>query len=168
MTTSARPLVLLDVDGVLNPFHRPSSRFARHECVVDGHTYQVLLNGRHGTELRGLTEDTGAELVWATTWEENANEEIGPRLGLPRLPVIKVTAGAPAADGTLFKTGPVAEYVRGRPFVWFDDELTSADWEYLTGHPDVGDFLLIEVDPRSGLSGCDIDRARDWLAAPRA
>ncbi|GLW97825.1 HAD domain-containing protein [Microtetraspora sp. NBRC 16547] len=167
MSTSAHPLVLLDVDGVLNPFHRPSPRFTRYECVVDGCSYQVLLNERHGTELRSLADDTGAELVWATTWEENANEEIGPRLGLPRLPVIKVTAGAGATRGELFKTGPVAEYVRGRPFVWFDDELTSADWEYLTGHPDVADFLLVEVDPRNGLSGWDIDRAREWLTTPR-
>lgn len=165
MTTSARPLVLLDVDGVLNPFRRPSSRFARHECVVDGCSYQVLLDVRHGEELLSLSEDTGAELVWATTWEENANEEIGPLIGLPRMPVIKVMAGAGAARGEHFKTGPVAEYVRGRPFVWFDDELTPADWEYLTEHPDVGDFLLIEVDPRNGLSGWDIDRAREWLAA---
>ena len=30
----------------------------------------------------------GCELVWATTWMAQANEEIAPRLGLPVLPLV--------------------------------------------------------------------------------
>ena len=37
---------------------------------------------------RGLRE-LDCQLVWATTWMEEANEVISPRLGLPRLPVVE-------------------------------------------------------------------------------
>lgn len=160
-----RPLVLLDVDGVLNPARRHSLRLRQHECVLDGQTYRILLNARHGPKLTDLARDTGAELAWATTWEQHANVEIGPRIGLPPLPVITVNGDPGTRAGEHFKTRHVAEYVAGRPFVWFDDNLGTPDWQYLKDHPGVEDFLLVEVDPRTGLSDRHLAQAREWLAA---
>lgn len=39
---------------------------------------------------RGGASTGGAacDLVWATTWEDEANAEVAPRIGLPRLPVV--------------------------------------------------------------------------------
>ena len=164
-----RSLVLLDVDGVLNPAHRHSPWLRRHECVVDGHTYRVLLNARHGRRLARLARDTGAELAWATSWEQHANVEIGPRIGLPSLPVIEVNGDLGTRVGEHFKTRHVAEYVARRPFVWFDDSLGPSDWHYLNDHPGVGEFLLVEVDPRTGLTNRASfqERAAALLAATR-
>ncbi|GAA3152904.1 HAD domain-containing protein [Planomonospora alba] len=162
------PLILLDVDGVLNPARRSSPRLRRHTCVLDGEPQRVLLDRRHGAKLLALARETGAELVWATRWEEQANTEIGPRVGLPDLPVVAV-AGAPSLlTGENVKTRPVAAYARRRPFVWFDDHLTAADEDYLRGHPEVGDFLLVGVDPRTGLTDGQLARARSWLTAAAA
>ncbi|MEO3812659.1 HAD domain-containing protein [Sphaerisporangium sp. B11E5] len=159
-----RPLVLLDVDGVLNPARRPTLRHRRHDVTLDGRTYRVLLNARHGRKLLALADAGGADLVWATTWEDHANTEIGPRVGLPPLPVIRVTGDPGSRAGEHFKTRHVAEYVAGRPFVWFDDSLGIADWEYLKDHPGVGDFLLVEVDPEMGLTDRDLSHAGEWLS----
>ncbi|WP_248958634.1 HAD domain-containing protein [Sphaerisporangium perillae] len=159
-----RPLVLLDVDGVLNPARRHTLRLRRYECVLDGQAYRILLNARHGAKLSELARDTGAELAWATTWEHHANEQIAPRIGLPALPVIKVNSDPGTRAGEHFKTRHVAEYVAGRPFVWFDDSLGAADWHYLKDHPGVDEFLLVDVDPRTGLTEGHLARARDWLA----
>ncbi|GGK89741.1 hypothetical protein Sme01_50090 [Sphaerisporangium melleum] len=162
-----RPLVLLDVDGVLNPARRATPRLRRYECVLSGQAYTVLLNALHGAKLTELARDTGAELAWATTWEHHANEHIAPRLGLPDLPVIEVNGDPGSRAGEHFKTRHVAEYVTGRPFVWFDDSLGPCDWQYLKDHPAVGDFLLVEVDPRTGLTDAHLARARDWLSGRR-
>ncbi|WP_093258887.1 HAD domain-containing protein [Thermostaphylospora chromogena] len=163
-----RPLLLLDVDGVLNPLRRPSRDFQTHDCPVDGTLYRVHLNPKHGAELLLLAEEAGAELVWATTWEHAANEWIGPRIGLPELPVIEmpIIGGRLAGPaGEMFKTPHVAAYVAGRPFVWFDDLTGDADEDYLRRHPGVGDFLLVRVDPRHGLLPQDLALAREWLTA---
>ncbi|WP_283133168.1 HAD domain-containing protein [Rhizohabitans arisaemae] len=161
--SSARPLVLLDVDGVLNPTSRTSLRLRRHECVVDGQTYRVLLDRRHGAWLLALAGDTGAELVWATTWEHHANEHISPRLGLPPLPVVDVNRDGVSHYGEGHKTGPIAEYAGSRPFVWFDDAVGGGDRTYLLSHEQVGDFLIVKIPPRTGLTRDHLTQARTWL-----
>ncbi|GAA0938457.1 HAD domain-containing protein [Nonomuraea longicatena] len=162
-----RPLLLVDVDGVLNPLGPLSADFRRYRCPLEGplgsEVYTVHLNHRHGTRLLELALRTGAELVWATTWEEHANEWIAPRIGLPRLPVIPVGTAHGTTRGEMFKTPGVADYVAGRPFVWFDDMIHAADDAYLRAHPGVGAFLLVQVDPRQGLDQRHLDLAAEWL-----
>ncbi|MFI6321186.1 HAD domain-containing protein [Nonomuraea sp. NPDC050556] len=160
---SVRPLLLVDVDGVLNPFGRPSPAFRRYSCPVDGRTYTVHLNPWHGARLLDLALQTRSELVWATTWEDNANDWIAPRLGLPRLPVIHLGPDRPSEVGEMFKTPAVADYVQGRPFVWFDDYVFQEDEDYLRGHQGVGEFLLIQVPPKRGLAWEHLEAARQWL-----
>jgi hypothetical protein len=66
------PVLLLDLDGVLNPF-------AAAACP-DGHQERVLFDGEepvrfcpaHGDWIRELV--AAGELWWATGWGENANE----------------------------------------------------------------------------------------------
>jgi hypothetical protein len=91
-----RPYLLIDVDGVLNPFGsgvRPEG-FSRHQLI--GYD-EVWLSPRHGQWLNQLA--TWFDLVWATTWEHDAPRLIAPILKLPTdLPVIERSQGA--ADET--------------------------------------------------------------------
>lgn len=157
-----RPLLLVDVDGVLNPFAAQPG-FGRYECVVGAERYTVHLNPAHGAWLMELALAVRAELIWATTWEEWANEWIGPRLGLPRLPVVPLAGEAPSELGEMFKTPHVAKYVGDRPFVWFDDHVFSADEEYLRDCRGGGGFLLVNIEPSHGLTREHLDLARAWL-----
>jgi hypothetical protein len=84
--------ILLDVDGPLNPYaakatQRPEG-YVTHRMKPSGFEHgkglRVWLKPSHGAELQAL----GGELIWATTWEFEANEWIGPHIGLPELPVI--------------------------------------------------------------------------------
>lgn len=113
-----RPLLLIDVDGVLNPYAARGlpAGFTRH--TLGG--FRVLLATQHGQWLNELRGDF--ELVWCTTWEEQANSLIGPVLGLPRLPVIKVNDSA-GYRGYTWKLPAVQAAVGDRPLVWLDDDL---------------------------------------------
>jgi hypothetical protein len=76
-----RPLLFLDVDGQLLPFGADPQPRPRRAAT--------------SPHLAQLSPDTGIRpaalpctLVWATTWQEDANTEIAPRIGLPHLPVV--------------------------------------------------------------------------------
>src|ERR1044072_3929726 len=129
-------LILLDVDGVLAPFGRPGPQWQAHRLTGQGETYNVLLNPEHGPVLLELAETVGADLVWATMWSHDANAHIAPLLGLPQLPVIDMREAVEPGDDYRVhrKTPMVAEFVQGRPFVWFDDELTRGDKVWLKAH----------------------------------
>ncbi|MFI6249014.1 hypothetical protein [Streptomyces sp. NPDC051016] len=175
-----KPLLLLDVDGPLNPFAAPPHRrpagyrtfrmkpdtwVAQHVGVPEQHVkpLRVWLNPAHGPALQALPFD----LVWATTWEHDANEWIGWRIGLPRelnLPVIEFGSQfVVRSDGTYIKTHAIVEYVAGRPFAWVDDQHGDIDrWYVEKHHP--GPALLHWVDPAKGLTDDDFAALADWAA----
>lgn len=83
-----KSLLLIDVDGPLNPWAasgRTNQKNGYTRYRIDGYT--VYLKRAHGQQLLALTDVF--DLVWCTTWEHQANIEIGPRIGLPELPVIE-------------------------------------------------------------------------------
>ncbi|MFE4591522.1 HAD domain-containing protein [Streptomyces laurentii] len=168
---STKPLLLIDVDGPLNPYAAQRERrpegYTTHRMRPSGWTgtapLRVWLNPAHGNALRALA---GAyELVWATTWKDEANEWIGPHLGLPELPSIDwPQMHGKAPRGTFWKTQYILEYAAGRPFAWVDDDITAYDHEYVERNH-LAAALLLHVDPQLGLLRADFDRLADWAAA---
>lgn len=154
------PLVLLDVDGVLNPQER-SPGYQRYRATPDGVTYRLLLNPRHGPMLTGLAEATGTELVWASYWTDSANEWIGTRIGLPRLRSIPIPPRDPAYTYGGWKAMHVAAWIGSRPFVWLEDEpdVPAA----LAGEAQLGPHLIVPVDSWKGLTDEHVGQARTWL-----
>ncbi|MCO5996452.1 HAD domain-containing protein [Actinoallomurus rhizosphaericola] len=155
------PLVLLDVDGVLNPLQR-SPGYQRYRASPDGVVYRLLLNPLHGPLLTGLAADTGAEIVWASYWRDAANDWISPRIGLPStLRYVPIPRHDPEFSLGAWKARHVAAWVGERPFVWLEDEPDVP--EALAGAGGLGPHLIVPVDPLHGLAEDHVDQARTWL-----
>ncbi|MER6513914.1 HAD domain-containing protein [Nonomuraea sp. NPDC001636] len=154
-----RPLLFLDVDGPLLPFGENPQRVPR------GTTPDSRLV-RLGSRLAALP----CELVWATTWEEEANAEIAPRIGLPPLAVVRWPAATEQHEredqwfGLCWKTRTLVDWAGGRPFAWVDDEITDADKEWVSAHHG-GRALLHHVESHRGLADEDFTVLDRWLRA---
>lgn len=171
-----RPLILLDVDGVINVMASAATR--RHKTFHDGwrdvkvpvlgQPFRIFCNPALGPLLRELAASTGADLAWATMWEEHANLSVSPLLGLPRdLPWVQVSHPRYKFAETGIKYGLKAEAVvswtKGRPFVWFEDEADER-WQAAGITGELHQMCLLpEIDDREGLTGKHIAQARDWL-----
>lgn len=149
-------LILVDVDGVLNP-STPSSDHEVHHFKVMGCVYKVHLNPAHGQWLTELAVNTDSQLVWCTYWENHAPEFIAPVLGLPEMPVIKMQFYKMGISLGGEKAYSAEQYVGDSKFAYFDDE-----W-------DIGVNLKspngwhIWVDPDEGLTEKHIELAEDFL-----
>jgi hypothetical protein len=147
-------LLFLDVDGTLLPF-APRIRSAADA----GHPLLSRLDPADGARLRAL----GCSPVWATTWLDEANQVLSPRLGLPCLPVLDWSHDEEEPPtGVHWKTPALVRWAAGRPFVWLDDEIFDADRRWIAAHHP-GAALAHRVDPRSGLTGADFDAVEGWL-----
>jgi len=168
----SKPLLLLDVDGPLNPWEANPNRrpagYTTHRLRPEGwknprkRPLRVWLKPDHGPALLALPFD----LVWCTTWIGEANTMIGPVLGLPELPVVEFDKEwklPTRGDGTYFKTHDVVTFACGRPFAWVDDEISDFDREYVAQHHK-GPALLHRVSPRLGLLDDDFKVLADWAA----
>jgi hypothetical protein len=138
-----KPLLLLDVDGVLIPY-------AAQEHPAHFRSYTLLdepvwLAPCHGTWLQPLCDLF--HIVWATGWEHDANRLIAPILMLPAFPVIEFPRDA---AGRFNKFAIIAQIVPNHPFVWIDDELPAQAHLWAAQRPIP--TLLIDVDPAQGLS----------------
>ena len=159
--------MFLDVDGPLIPFGIPPGELPVYPGLTDdddSHPGLARINPEHGRRLAALS----CELVWATAWEHEANEQVALRIGLPQLAVVtwpSLTAAEEDRDerlGLHWKTRTLVEWAAGRPFAWVDDEVTAVDRAWVRAHHP-GPALLHRVDPCQGLAEGDFEVLGEWL-----
>jgi hypothetical protein len=166
--TKKKGLLLLDVDGPLNPYSgtnkpREQAGYRKYKILPPGwdQYLNAWLNFGHGAKLLALAEAADLELVWATTWEHAANDFIRGKVGLPILPVIEF-------KGSLeWKFPAVLDYAGDQPLAWFDDDfyLFPEPMAKFVGARGETPTLLHTVSPRTGLVDDDFDAVRTWAAS---
>jgi hypothetical protein len=168
------PILLLDVDGVLNAGPRQ---------LPDGwgrgtfNGYVLQWDPTITTRLRELHESGRVEIQWLTTWTTDADALLAEPMGLPR--GLRTHARGDAAPtgfgGPLggaqgwWKLGAARDVAlddADRRIVWIDDDLAdqaddTADW--LAANPHV---LVVAPDMTTGLTHAQLDRVEAWLAQP--
>jgi hypothetical protein len=151
---SAKPLLFMDVDGVLNPFPSTPDGFDEF-AFFPGEDEPVRLTPVHGEWLVELGEVF--EIAWATGWGDHANRILAPHFGLPEYPVVVVPSTRfDPAD----KVPAVAAYAGERPAAWADDIVTpeARAWAARRAAP----TLLLDVDPAVGLVRSQVDELLEW------
>jgi hypothetical protein len=152
-----RPVLAVDVDGVISLFGfegQPDTEAGRFH-LIDGMPH--LISHTAGACLRRLLPSF--ELIWATGWEEKANDYLPNLLGLPELPTLHF--GPDARFGTAhWKLGPIGEYASGRPLAWIDDSLNDAcrEWAAERSEP----TLLVETESMFGIGDEHVETLLRW------
>ena len=159
-----RPLLLMDIDGPLNPYdapwfaqRKPAPGYTFHELTPSGGiTYRVALNRAHGRELLQMADYF--DLAWASTWLQDANRLISPLLGLPTdIPVVPLRLPGFHNARRSWKAEQIADWVGDRPFAWFDDEINHATREWLRSQAQLSRHLAHRVESHLGLVPADFE-----------
>ena len=152
-----RPILAVDVDGVISLFgfeDPPDRSLARFE-LIDGMVHCISLGA--GVRLRRLSEHY--ELIWATGWEDRANDTLPRMLGLPELPVVNF--GGAAQFGTAhWKLEALAEAADGRALAWVDDSFDESCYEWARSRSQP--TLLVPTEPRLGLEEAHTEALSAW------
>ena len=165
------PILLLDVDGVLN-----AARMDLPEGWRQGrfNGYVLSWDPTVTARLRKLHDSGRVEIQWLTTWTTDADRLLAEPMGLPRGLTTHAREDA-APTGFLGRLGgrsgwwkldaarDVAEAEPDRRIIWIDDDLAqqaadTGDW--LAAHPHV---LVVAPDLFAGLTHEQLDAIEAWL-----
>lgn len=180
--TSERPVLLLDIDGVLNLFpHFLEDRVTRQtqrQSALLSSTQKQPYSLDIPLDAADLVDQLADyfELHWYTMWNEHARAVFTPLAGIRQqfdhfecdwvggLDALNATDTPEWMRKAIWvaKTPLIPEHVGDRPFVWVDDDTTPVDSLWLEAHPEVGEFLLITVEPHSGLTQDTVNEAIAW------
>lgn len=149
-----KPLLLLDVDGVLNPFPLTPEGFSEYKLFAEDEE-PVRLSPCHAEWLRELSATF--EIVWASGWGEAANELICPIFDLPPFRVVPLP---PVPFEPRDKVPAVAAFTGDRTAAWVEDIVTdeARAWASERAAP----TLIVEVSPASGLTRDIVEELQSW------
>ncbi len=143
MVRASKPLLLVDVGGVLSPYGAtPPADFEERE--IGG--FWVVWTDEHRHRFAQLTPFF--QLVWATTWEHYANQALAPELGIEPLPVISFVRG----ETQTRKLTSVCDFVADRPAAWIDDDLYEDAFDWATTRNERTPTLLVQTTPSIGFT----------------
>jgi hypothetical protein len=162
LQTLHKPLLFLDIDGVISLFgwdsaERPDGSFHTIEGIPH------FLSAGAAEHLHTLAEHF--EPVWCSGWEEKANEHLPHLLSLPNpYPFLSFDAVGPG--GAHWKLEAIERHAGDRPLAWVDDMLSDACHRWADAR--TAPTLLVQTDPASGLTAREVAALVAWASAQQA
>jgi HAD domain in Swiss Army Knife RNA repair proteins len=165
--TPQRPLLMVDIDGVISLFgFAGQSSWTGRTGPGDGSFHTIdgiphFLSRAAAAHLLGLA--TEFELVWASGWEEKAEEYLPRLLELPAgLPFIEFerTEGAGRSLDGHWKLDAIESYAGARALAWIDDAFNDACHAWAATRP--APTLLVQTTPAHGLTSAQAQQLTTW------
>jgi hypothetical protein len=157
---SDRPILFVDVDGVISlfGFAPGAEQMPGPLHWVDGIAHCIPAD--MGERLVRLAERF--ELVWATGWEERANEHLPHILRLPfGLPFLTFD-GRAVFGAAHWKLDAIAKFAADRAAAWIDDSLDETCMAWAEGR--AAPTLIVRTEPAVGLTDEHVERLLRWAA----
>jgi hypothetical protein len=148
-----RPVLFLDVDGVISLFGfqrsgPPPGSFHSIDGIIH------CIGSDAAARLARLA--AAYELVWATGWEEKANEYLVHILELPAdLPVLTFD-GRAVFGSAHWKLEAIEDYARGRAAAWIDDNLDERAEKWAANREEP--TLLVQTESALGITDEHVER----------
>jgi hypothetical protein len=163
--TEEKPLLLVDIDGVLSLFGFPAHDPPEGSWhSIDGIPHFLsAVAARHLLALVSVFE-----LVWCSGWEEKADEHLPHLLGLPRaLPHLSFERSAAAGESLHghWKLAAIDAYAGVRSLAWVDDCLDGACHAWASAR--VAPTLLVQTVPAQGLTEREAAQLHAWCGELR-
>ena len=154
---SKPPILFVDIDGVISLFGFDRTAPPPGSLhTVDGMPHWI--GERSGAHLARLAPRF--ELVWASGWEERANEHLPHMLELPsELPTLSFDELKVFGEAH-WKIAAVDAYASGRPAAWIDDSLDERCHAWAQGRSEP--TLLVETDPAVGITEEHVEALMAW------
>jgi hypothetical protein len=156
---TTKPILFVDVDGVISlfGFAPDAGELPGPLHWVDGIAHCIPT----GVGERLVTLAEAFELVWATGWEERANEHLPYLLRLPFRDLPSLTFGSAAVFGSAhWKVEAIDRYAADRPAAWIDDNLDDECRAWAEGRE--APTLLVQTSPSAGLTDEHVSTLLDW------
>ncbi|MDQ8045816.1 MAG: hypothetical protein AAGC46_14775 [Solirubrobacteraceae bacterium] len=151
---SDRPLLLIDVDGVLALFNLTADPPPGAWHMIEGFVYYLQTTGAQLLHAAGDRFD----LAWCTGWEDRANDHLPRLLGTPGpLPVVHFERN-PGRGNAHWKLDAIDAFCGGRPTAWIDDALNDQCTDWAAARNAAGiPTLLVETEPHRGMQQAHLD-----------
>jgi hypothetical protein len=192
---SQKPLLLVDVDGVISLFGSPApwlgltagvpsgaggsgegedceaspgrdGASSDHEGPASGSLHTIdgvphFLSRAAAAHLLELAGDF--ELVWASGWEEKADEHLPHLLGLPAgLPFLRFdrAVSQSRSNNAHWKLAAIDAHAGSRPLAWIDDSLNDDCCAWARER--LAPTLLVQTAPERGLTAKEAKVLVSW------
>jgi hypothetical protein len=156
--SGGRPVLLVDVDGVLSLFGFGAAPPAGLvPASIDG--IPQFLSPDAALRLNRLAATF--QCAWCTGWEERAEEHLPRLLGLPGgWPHLTFAPREPVA-GRHWKLGAIESWAgRDAPLAWIDDAFDPSCDAWATARD--APTLLVRTEPATGLAQEHVTRLESW------
>ena len=156
-----RPILALDVDGVISlfGFQGPLGEVPGRFHLIDGMAHCIPEG--IGERLARLANQY--ELIWATGWEDRANDRLPEILGLPgELPFLTFDGNARFGSAH-WKIAAIDRHAGDRPLAWVDDCIDETCQAWAVGRS--APTLLVPTEPDRGLTDDHVDALLGWVQA---
>lgn len=165
-------VIYLDVDGVLNPItHKARVKlwpdYRKYDLAINAErTLRIWLSKEMADTIWSLSQKHEVEVVWSTTWLEQANELICPVFGWPELRVLQYEPREDYDYENCGKLPWVDKDAKDKAVCWIDDHLGPVDRSWILNRLEIGPYPTIGIKTieRLGLTPVDLSGIDEFFS----